>query len=157
MQSGITAYKYILLLGFIVWAYDSRSQDKNPDSLPQGCVQLTADEMKWIDTLSTLPKGTQFCQLYGDIKKEGPFAVRLKLPPNLVLKTHYHPNDEVVTVLEGSIFIGLEGAPISRTSKEFKPGSFYVNAKHIRHQVNVGPNGATIQINSMGPWKVIFE
>lgn len=125
-------------------------------TLPAGCVQLTADEMVWTDTLKSLPKGTQFCSLYGNIKKEGPFAIRLKLLPNQVLKTHYHANDEVVTVLEGSISVGFNDQDPSAV-KTFTAGSFYVNAAKIEHYTVVGPEGATIQINSLGPWTITFK
>jgi quercetin dioxygenase-like cupin family protein len=125
-------------------------------SLPAGCIQFTPTEMKWIDTLSTLPKGTSISFLYGDIKKEGPYAVRLKFPPNLFLKKHYHAKDEVVTVLEGTISVGFS----DRTPpglKAFNAGSFYVNAANVEHYVMVGPEGATIQINAMGPWTIKYK
>lgn len=149
--------KLFFLSAFIVTSINSYSQNKNVHALPNGCIQLTPGEMIWIDTLSSLPKGTAFCLLYGDIKKEGAFAVRLKLPPNLYLKTHYHPKDEVVTVLGGSISVGFAADSSLNGLKEFKSGSFYVNGRNIEHHIVVGPAGATIQINSMGPWEIIFK
>mgnify|MGYP000845472991 CR=1 FL=1 len=146
-------YKFLFPFILTITGFHSFAQSF---SLPAGCIQFTPTEMKWIDTLSTLPKGTSFCLLYGDIKQEGPFAVRLKFPPNLFLKKHYHAKDEVVTVLEGTISVGFS----DRTPpglKAFNAGSFYVNAANVEHYVMVGPEGATIQINAMGPWTITYK
>ena len=147
--------KYKLLFSFVLMLFYAHSIAQQ-FSLPAGCIQFTAADIKWIDTLSTLPKGTSISFLYGDIKKEGPFAVRLKFPPNLFLKKHYHAKDEVVTVLEGTISVGFS----DRTPpglKAFNAGSFYVNAANVEHYVMVGPEGATIQINAMGPWTIKYK
>jgi hypothetical protein len=147
--------KYKLLFSFASMLIYTQSFSQQ-FSLPAGCIQFTPAEMKWIDTLSTLPKGTSFCALYGDIKKEGPFAIRLKLPPNQFLRKHYHAKDEVVTVLEGTISVGFS----DRTPpglKAFNGGSFYVNAANVEHYVMVGAEGATIQINAIGPWTITYK
>src|SRR4051794_27765061 len=95
--------KFLLAIFFLSFSLISFSQTNNKLQLPKGCIQLTPGEMQWTDTSSMLAKGTKLCVLYGDIKKAGPFAIRLRLPSNLVIKTHYHLNDEVVTVLDGSV------------------------------------------------------
>jgi len=126
-------------------------------SLPAGCIQFTPGDMQWIDTSSILPKGAKYSILYGDIKKEAPFAIRVKLPPNITIKTHYHLKDEVVTVLEGSVSIGFGDKTESSQTKTFSANSFYVNAAEVKHYVIVGDKGVTIQINSMGPWITRFD
>lgn len=131
----------------------SQSIFSQSKTLPEGCVQYTPEQMPWVGNVPNLPPGTQFCALYGDIKKQGPFAVRLQLQPNIALKNHYHKQDEVVTVLEGSVSVSFPGQP----AHTFGAGSFYVNAAHTEHAVQVGPQGATLQINAQGPWTVIFK
>src|SRR5689334_7793845 len=125
--------KFQLILLFLSFSFVSFSQSNNKPSLPKGCVQFTPDEMQWTDTSSVLAKGTKYCILYGDIKKTAPFAIRLQLPPNLVIKTHHHPNDEVVTVLDGSVSVGFGDRTPSSTTKTFSANSFYVNAANVEH------------------------
>jgi hypothetical protein len=144
--------KFQLALFFLSFSLVSFSQSNNKLSLPKGCVQLTPGEMQWIDTSSVPAKGTKYCILYGDIKKAAPFAIRLQLPPNLVIKTHHHPNDEVVTVIDGSISVGFGDRTPSSETKTFTANSFYVNAANVEHFVVVGSEGVTIQINAVGPW-----
>lgn len=125
--------------------------------LPSGCIQLTPDKMHWLDSVPSLPKGARLAVLYGDTKKSAPFAVRVKFAPNTVLKTHFHENDEVVTVLEGTVSVGFGEPANGLETKMFGPGSFYVNAAKVEHFVMVGASGATIQINAMGPWTVVYK
>jgi quercetin dioxygenase-like cupin family protein len=144
-----TFFLSFLLVGFCQTAPGAQ--------LPKGCVQLTPDQMPWIDTSSILPPGAKYSILYGDIKKEAPFAIRVKLPPNVAIKTHYHLRDEVVTVLEGSVSIGFGDKTESSQTKTFTANSFYVNAADVKHYVVVGDKGVTIQINSIGPWTTRFN
>ena len=125
--------------------------------LPKGAVQLTPDKMLWMAGPETMPKGTQMCVLYGDPKEAGPFAIRLKLPANQVIKLHTHPKDEVVTVIEGSVMVGFgERIQLSK-SKTFGAGSFYVNPANSKHFVAIEKDGATVQINGIGPWTTVFS
>jgi|GEM_PF-1843716 len=125
--------------------------------LPKGTVQFTPDKMLWTVGPETLPKGTLMCVMYGDPKAEGPFAIRLKLPANQVIKLHTHPVDEVVTVMEGSVMVGFgERIQLSK-AKTFTAGSFYVNPAKSKHFVAIEKDGATVQINGMGPWTIEFK
>jgi len=149
--------KILFTIYLLSAAFAGVAQTGNKPELPKGCIQLKPGGMQWTDTASFLPKGTKYCILYGDPKKPSPFAIRLKLPPKLVMKTHYHLNDEVVTLLEGSVSIGFgEKTPTSKTNT-LTPGSFYVNAANVLHFLLVGDDGATIQVNSIGPWVTKFE
>ena len=133
------------------------SQTNKTPILPEGAIQFTPEQMQWTDGPAALPKGTKMCILYGDYKNKGPFAMRLKLPGNQVVKLHVHTNDEVVTVLEGSVMIGFGKQMQNSEATNFTTGSFYVNPGKIEHFVIVGKEGVTLQINSIGPWTVEFR
>ena len=149
--------KLPLVIVFLLFSLIGYSQTSSSLTLPKGCIQLRPDQMQWIDTSTTLPKGVKYCVLYGNIKKNAPFAIRLKLPPNLIVKTHYHLNDEVVTVLDGSVSVGFGDKTPSSETKTFPANSFYVNAANVEHFLIAGNEGATIQINSTGPWVTRFK
>lgn len=125
--------------------------------LPKGAVQIAPDEMQWVDGPATLPKGSKMCVLYGDMTKAEPFAVRFKLPANQVIKLHVHPNDEVVTVLEGAVMLGFGDRMQMSQTRTFTVGSFYVNPAKTKHFVAIDKDGATIQINAVGPWGIEFK
>src|SRR5262245_6482999 len=56
---------------------------------------------------ASLPAGAQFSALVGDPTKEGGFfTIRAKLPDGYKVPPHWHPTDENVTVLAGTLMIG---------------------------------------------------
>ncbi|MEO5572726.1 MAG: cupin domain-containing protein [Bacteroidia bacterium] len=126
-------------------------------TLPKGAVQFTPDQMQWVAGPEALPKGTKMCVLYGDMTKEGPFAIRLKLPANQIIKLHVHKNDEVITVIEGAVMVGFGDRMQMSKTKTFTAGSFYVNPAKEKHFVAIDKDGATVQLNSMGPWGIDFK
>jgi quercetin dioxygenase-like cupin family protein len=127
------------------------------DVLPNGAVQLAPYDIQWTDAPAALPPGSKIAVLYGDTKKSGLFAIRLKFPPNAVVKPHKHGEDEVVTVIEGNIGIGFGEELNTARVKKFTASGFYVIPAKTYHFVSVGESGATIQINSNGPWTVEFK
>ena len=68
---------------------------------------FTPSDIKWGDAPPTVPKGAKLAVLYGDPGKDGLFVVRAKLPANYRIPAHSHPTDEVVTVLSGTLFVGM--------------------------------------------------
>ena len=126
------------------------------DSVLQQPVQFTPERIIWKEGPANLPKGVEMCLLYSNPKATGPFAARFKFPANYKLYAHYHENDEVVTVLEGSVFVGFGDKTDMSVAKEFKAGSFYVNPARSHHFVVIGKKGAVVQINSVGPWTLEF-
>jgi hypothetical protein len=157
IQKYVMKIKSFLLITFSFYSSLVFSQSKKSQVLPEGAIQFTSGQMQWIDGPAALPKGTQMCLLYGDYKENGPFAMRLKLPANQIVKLHIHNNDEVVTVLEGSVMIGFGKQIQNSEATNFTAGSFYVNPGMTEHFVIVGQDGVTIQINSIGPWTVEFK
>ena len=54
------------------------------------------------------PGRTQIAVLAGDPSSDGPYIfVRLKMPANYKVPAHYHPKDEIVTVILGDFHVGM--------------------------------------------------
>jgi quercetin dioxygenase-like cupin family protein len=71
-------------------------------------VQLQAADIKFNDAPG-LPHGTQLAVLEGNPRQTGLFTLRLRVTPKFKLPLHTHPNDERVTVIDGSINVQLQG------------------------------------------------
>ncbi len=65
------------------------------------------DKLKWQDGPPSLAKGSKIAVLEGDPNKEGPFVFRLKLPDGFRVLPHVHPKKERVTVIQGTLNIGM--------------------------------------------------
>ena len=104
----------------------------------------------WKDAPATMPKGTKIAVLEGDIRKDGIFTIRLKVPAGSKLKTHTHPRPERVTVLSGKVQVTIDG-----TTTTFGSGGFYVNAPNVPHSVSF-PRASVLQLTCEGPWEVVY-
>ena len=111
-------------------------------------IQITAPA--WKDAPSTMPRGTKIAVLEGDIRNQGIFTIRLKVPAGAKLATHTHPRPERVTVLSGKVRVTIDGK-----SRTFERGGFYVNAPDVPHSVSF-PKASVLQLTCEGPWEVVY-
>ena len=73
-------------------------------------VAVSADQLKWGPAPPAVPKGAQIAILAGDPSKDGLYVYRVKVPAGYKVPPHIHPNDENVTVISGTLNIGMGGA-----------------------------------------------
>jgi hypothetical protein len=111
---------------------------------------LTPQDIKWSPAPSSLPAGAQVALLYGDASKEGPFALRIKVPKGYRVPPHTHPRPEIGTVLSGTVRIGM-----GEKDHIFPAGSFYATPPGMVHQF-IADEDAVVQVNSTGPWGINY-
>jgi quercetin dioxygenase-like cupin family protein len=113
------------------------------------------DKIKWGPAPDVLPKGAKAAVLYGDPTKEGPFALRLRLPSGYHVPPHSHPVDENVTVISGTFKLGMGETPDQNKVEALPAGSFFSLPPGMNHFVYA--DGETvIQINTVGPWDLEY-
>lgn len=116
-------------------------------------IQIDASAVPWKPAPPSMPKGTMLAVLEGDPKSDGIFTMRMKIPPGFALPAHTHPRDERITVLEGSVFVGLGDVVDKTKGRKFEKGAFYVTPTPLPHFI-WSDEGATLQITGSGPWEV---
>jgi hypothetical protein len=90
----------------------------------------------------------------GDPDKPGePFVIRIYNVDNQVVPPHWHPEDEHITVVKGTWYIG-DGDTFNRTGlREMNVGDYVLVPKQMRHFA--WSKGATVvQIHGIGPFKM---
>ena len=116
---------------------------------------LTPQDVKWSPGPASIPKGAETAVLYGDPSKEGPFAMRLKMPSGYKIPPHSHPKPEIVTVISGTFQIGMGDKADPGKLKALPPGSFFAFAPGMNHFAQA--EGETVvQLNSVGPWGLTY-
>jgi quercetin dioxygenase-like cupin family protein len=116
---------------------------------------LQADQMTWAAAPAALPGGAQIAVLYGDPAKEGLFAFRLKVPAGYQIPPHIHPGIEAVTVISGTVKLGM-GETADEAKTEMLPtGSFFALQPGTAHYL-FAEGETTVQINSNGPWGITY-
>jgi len=126
-----------------------------PDKSQPTHVLTTDAEVTWTDGPKSLPAGAKMAVLEGDPTKAGLFTMRLQFPANYRVSPHWHPADEHVTVLAGSLAMGLGEKFDEKALKELPLAGFAVMPVGVRHFA-MSKNGATIQLHGMGPWGINY-
>ena len=90
--------------------------------------------------------------MLGDPAKDGPYVLRMKVPPNELDQPHTHRPAELITVLTGSIGFGLGNVADQSKGRVLPAGSFYYLPANTRHFSWTGAEGAVIQIQGVGPF-----
>lgn len=117
---------------------------------------INPDAMKWAPVPNSLPSGAEVVGLDGDMTKKGSqFTVRLRMPAAYKIPPHFHPADEHVTVLSGSLYMGMGDTLDESAAMEVKTGGFHAIPKGVHHYAfTKGP--ATIQLHGVGPWGITY-
>ena len=116
---------------------------------------VTPLQLRWKDGPASLHKGTQVSVLEGDPTKSGPFVIRIKLPDGFRVPPHTHPKDERVTVISGTLFLGVGDHYDEKKAHEMPAGSYGRTAAGIKHFGWV--KGETVlQLHGDGTWAVDY-
>ena len=123
---------------------------------PAEHLAINAAELKWGPAPPGLPPGAQAAVIEGDPSKAGePFAVRIKAPDGFKVPPHWHPSDERVVVLSGTLMIGLGEKMDASKAHSLTAGGYARMPKEVRHFAAV--KGETIfQVSGMGPFEITY-
>jgi len=112
-------------------------------------------DIKWMDAPAVLPAGAKAAVLEGDPSKPGYFAMRLSAPDGYKIPPHWHPNVERVTVISGTLHIGL-GDTFDETKGHAMPAGTYATMQPKVHHFAWTEGDTVIQLTTLGPWKLVY-
>ena len=118
-------------------------------------IVVTPAELKWGEPPPVFEKGASFAVVSGDPGKAGIFVVRLKMPAGYKVAAHWHPTDEHVTVISGTVAIGIGETFNKATMKELPAGGYVFLPAEMRHFA-MATTGATVQIEGPGPFVLTY-
>lgn len=134
----------VLLLGLSVLLAGSSAQS-----------QVNPAQLKWGPAPPGLPSGAQAAVLSGDPDKSGMFTIRLRFPPGYRVMPHSHPSDELVTVIDGQVSLGMGRVFAPRRAASLVRGGYVVAPANMNHFAFTR-GGATIQITAHGPFAITY-
>jgi len=108
------------------------------------------DSLKWTAAPPVLPKGAQIAALYGDPDKAEPFVFRLKFPAGYKVAAHIHPNDYDLTVLSGTMYLGMGDKFDAARGDGLKAGG-YLHLPKNTHHYEWSTEDTVIQLSGIGP------
>jgi quercetin dioxygenase-like cupin family protein len=118
-------------------------------------VAVAADQLKWGPAPPAFPKGAQIAVLAGNPGSEGLYVMRLKLPAGYKVPPHTHPNDENVTIISGTMRLGMGTTVDAQSADALKPGAFAKVTKGMVHYA-VFAEDTIIQVHGMGPQAINY-
>ena len=122
----------------------------------RGQNMYAPDQVKYGPPPPSLQPGAELAVLEGDpMGASGDFTVRLKMPDGYRIAPHTHPHRENVTVLSGSLKVGMGDRYDDSKMTSFGAGSFLYVDSTMHHYA--GASGETvIQIHGESPLRINY-
>jgi hypothetical protein len=113
---------------------------------PKALLLTPSDQIHWVGDK------VKSAVLYGDPKKPGSlYVMLLRWPANFNTRPHSHPNDRMITVLEGTLYVNTGAHYHPETVTPVTKGGFIVDVADQIHYEITKDDGALIEITGIGP------
>jgi ketosteroid isomerase-like protein len=122
---------------------------------PSSHVAVSAASLTWGDPPPVLPAGAKIAVVAGDPFKPGPFVIRIQAPAGYKIAPHWHPTDENVTVLSGTVAIGMGETWDDAGLQNAGTGGLVVLPANMRHFFTAR-SASTVQVHGMGPFAINY-
>lgn len=144
--------KYFIILAVAIGLVSrvcAQSDEKHDASIHQPA------QINWQQGPVSLPSGAKFAVLEGDPTKDGPFTMRLLFPDGYKVPPHTHPKVEHVTVISGTLNLGMGEKFDQSAGHEMPAGTFGFWPAGMKHFA--WAKGETIiQLHGIGPWTINY-
>ena len=118
-------------------------------------VAAQDQKFNWGPAPAVFPAGAKMAVLQGDPSKSELFPARLDLPAGFRIAPHWHPNDEMITVIKGTFVLGMGDKLDAKTAQVLPAGAFgLVDAKMHHYALTRGHT--IVQVHAMGPFQLIY-
>jgi quercetin dioxygenase-like cupin family protein len=116
-------------------------------------IMLDPSELTWKD-LPSLP-GVKIAIIEGALDQQVPIMFRLKFPADFKVPPHWHPGVEHITIISGTLHMGIGNVFDTSKTRALKAGSISIMQPGTHHYVWTSEE--TIgQVHSIGPWAVNY-
>jgi len=107
------------------------------------------ENLEW----TPLIKGCDLASVYGDANADGaPFVLRLRCADGAKIPAHWHPADENITVLKGTLLVGMGENFDEAKLRAMNVGNFVSLPKEMRHFA-MSKGETIVQIHGAGPFQ----
>lgn len=118
-------------------------------------VLVPAENVTWAPAPPALPPGAQISVLEGDPGQKGTVTLRLQFPADYEIPAHWHSMAERVTVLKGTLHVGMGDKLDRQKSQALRPGG-YVSLPARMHHFAWTTSPTIVQITLEGPFDIFY-
>jgi quercetin dioxygenase-like cupin family protein len=128
------------LLGCIALAFSVSGAAAQAE--PMTAMRMAPDELQW----GPSPTGNPRAYIAGDEKKSGMYIYRIRFPANAKVQPHFHPDERIITVLSGTLYVGYGDRFDESAMKALPPGSVWTEPAKQAHFAWAKDGEAVIQV-----------
>jgi uncharacterized RmlC-like cupin family protein len=118
-------------------------------------VRLAPEEIR-LSADASRPGSMDMATLAGDMAKAGLYSARIRIPGQLQIPPHVHPEDRVVNVLSGTLHFGFGDRFDPALMKALPPGSFFVEPAGTPHFAWAQTSDVILQVSGIGPSGTVY-
>jgi quercetin dioxygenase-like cupin family protein len=115
----------------------------------RGFVRVAPEQIKWVDEPDGL--GVQRAVVQGDPSKPGIYVIRVKFPPGVMSRNHFHKEDRHAVVLKGTWWTGTGEAFTPGNTVPLKTGSYMMHPAGAAHFDGAKDEEVILQLIGYGP------
>ena len=138
----------------VAWALGMSLALGSPEPAKQ-VTALTPQDVRWV-TPSYYTDGRQRTYLLGDSSKGGDWIDRVRIPGGSRVLAHTHPEDEIVTVIEGTWYFGIGDRFDETRLKAYPAGSFIAIPGDVPHFLATKDGPVIVQLNGRGVFRTKY-
>lgn len=112
-------------------------------------VRATPDQLTW--GVWDTPRGYEQAVIVGDPTKPGMYAAHIRVPTNLRITPHFHPDDRIVTVLSGTVLFGYGERFAESRMRALPAGSVWTETAKQPHFAWAKDGEVLLQVIGIGP------
>jgi quercetin dioxygenase-like cupin family protein len=109
-----------------------------------------SEDVDW-KPFPAFPPSVRLALLVGQPSEPSPYTIRVKVPHDVKLMPHRHPEDRVYTVISGVFYIGLGHQFDADNLQAFPPGSVVVLPGNTYHFHWAKSGEYVTQVSAIGP------
>ena len=114
-----------------------------------------APALKWGPAPPFFPAGARFAVVQGDPGGTGLFTVRLEMPAGYTIRPHWHSTDEHVTVMSGTLVLGMSDT-VKEAGAHVLPAGSFITAAAKEHHFARARVKTVVQVHGQGPFDITY-
>lgn len=113
-------------------------------------LRLTPEQIHWQDMPDA--QGAQIATIAGDPSGPGLYVQRVRFPPHVMDRPHWHPGDRYITVIKGTWYTGTGPSFDPAQAVPLKPGSYMFHpARALHWDGSNSDEEVIVQVVGLGP------
>jgi quercetin dioxygenase-like cupin family protein len=115
----------------------------------RGFVRVAPEQIKWVDEPDGL--GVQRAVVQGDPSRPGIYVIRVRFPPGVMSRNHFHKEDRHAVVLQGTWWTGTGEEFTPGKTVPLKAGSYMMHPAGAAHFDGAKDEEVILQLIGYGP------